>query len=88
MQITKLEIGKRQSYEENPGDLVGLVTLTGPTGSQSLVLAPASVSAIFRIVREDVLKRAKLNAMMAEQALDDAVALPLLQSSAGIALEA
>lgn len=78
MQVTRLEIKRQESYEPDAGQLKGIVTLTGTAGKQSLVLSAGSISRIFEVIKEDALAQAKMQAKVADRALQDAADEPLL----------
>lgn len=78
MKVTRLEIKRQESYEPDPGQLKGIVTLTGTAGKQSLVLSAGSISRIFEVIKEDALAQAKLQAKSADRALQEAADEPLL----------
>ena len=84
MQVTRLEIKRQESYEPDPGQLKGIVTLTGPAGKQSLVLSAGSISRIFEVIKEDALAQARLQAKCADRALQEAVDEPLLISASEV----
>lgn len=78
MKVTQLEIKRQESYQPDPGQLKGIVTLTGDAGKQSLVLSAGSISRIFEVIREDAVAQAKAQAKSADRALQEAVDEPLL----------
>ena len=78
MQVTRLEIKRQESYEPDPGQLKGIVTLTGTAGKQSLVLSAGSISRIFEVIKEDALAQARVQAKSADRALQEAADEPLL----------
>ena len=78
MKVTQLEIKRQESYQPDPGQLKGIVTLTGDAGKQSLVLSAGSISRIFEVIREDAVAQAKAQAKSADRALQEAADEPLL----------
>lgn len=78
MKVTQLEIKRQESYQPDPGQLKGIVTLTGDAGQQSLVLSAGSISRIFEVIREDAVAQARAQAKSADRALQEAVDEPLL----------
>lgn len=78
MKVTRLEIKCQESYQPDPGQLKGIVTLTGDAGQQSLVLSAGSISRIFEVIREDAVAQAKAQAKSADRALQEAADEPLL----------
>lgn len=78
MKVTQLEIKRQESYQPDPGQLKGIVTLTGDAGKQFLVLSAGSISRIFEVIREDAVAQAKAQAKSADRALQEAVDEPLL----------
>jgi hypothetical protein len=84
MKVTRLEIKRQESYEQDPGQLKGIVTLTGPAGQQSLVLTAGSISRIFEVIKEDAVAQAKVQAKAADRALQEAADEPLLIGAAEV----
>ena len=78
MKITSLQIKRQESYEQDAGQLRGLVTLTGPSGSQSLVLSPSAVVKIFDVIAQEVRTTAAVNAQHVKSAFEDVKAEGLL----------
>ena len=78
MKVTRLEIKRQESYENDAGQLKGIVTLTGSAGQQSLVLSAGSISRIFEVIKEDAMAQAKVQAKSADRALQEAADEPLL----------
>ena len=78
MKVTHLEIKRQEPYQPDPGQLKGIVTLTGDAGKQSLVLSAGSISRIFEVIREDAVAQAKAQAKSADRALQEAADEPLL----------
>ena len=84
MQVTRLEIKRRESYETDAGQLKGIVTLTGAAGQQSLVLSAGSISRIFEVIKEDAVAQAKVQARSADRALQEAADEPMLISASEV----
>ena len=84
MKVTRLEIKRQESYEPDPGQLKGIVTLTGTAGQQSIVLSPGSIARIFEVIKEDAVTKAKMQAKAADRALQDAADEPLLISASEV----
>lgn len=84
MQVTRLEIKRQESYEPDPGQFKGIVTLTGTAGKQSLALSAGSISRIFEVIKEDALAQAKVQARSADRALQEAADEPLLISASEV----
>lgn len=84
MKVTRLEIKRQESYETDAGQLKGIVTLTGSAGQQSLVLSPGSISRIFEVIKEDAVAQAKMQAKVADRALQDAADEPLLLAASEV----
>lgn len=84
MKVTELRIKRQESYESDAGQLKGIVTLTGATGQQTLVLSAGSVSRIFEIIKEDAISQAKLQAKLTERAVQEAADEPLLLTSSEV----
>lgn len=84
MKVTELRIKRQESYEPDAGQLKGIVTLTGASGQQTLVLSAGSVSRIFEIIKEDAISQAKLQAKLTERAVQEAADDPLLLDSAEV----
>lgn len=84
MKVTRLEIKRQESYETDAGQLKGIVTLTGSAGMQSLVLSLGSISRIFEVIKEDAVAQAKMQAKVADRALQDAADEPLLLAASEV----
>ena len=84
MQVTRLEIKRQESYEPDPGQLKGIVTLPGAAGKQALVLSAGSISRIFEVIKEDAVAQAKVQAKSADRALQDAADEPLLLAASEV----
>ena len=84
MQITSLQIGRRQSYESDAGQFRATVTLEGPTGNQTVVLSSKAVSRIFGVIAQDVIDTTSSNALLVKAGMDEAINGPLLADSATI----
>lgn len=84
MKVTELRIKRQESYETDAGQLKGLVTLVDPSGQQTLVLSNGSVGRIFEIIKEDVITQSKLQAKLAERAVQEAADEPLLIARAEV----
>lgn len=72
MKVVSLSIEKRQNYDsEYPNEIVGLVQIAGETGKMEVRLTPKTVSAIFRLCKEDVQRTANYNAEQASAAVEN-----------------
>ena len=79
MQVKELSIARRPSYDsEFPNQLVGVVTLTGPSGSQTITLSNAALGRIFSVITAEVQDTARRNAEQVRRGLSDAAEEPLL----------
>ena len=87
MKIVSLSIETQASYQPNAGQLLGKVTLEGPTGAQTIVLSSSALSRIFKVVGADIVESTRLNALMVKSAVNEAVAAPLLGEAAKVLLE-
>lgn len=87
MKIVSLKIETQPSYAANAGQMVGTVSLEGPTGSQSIVLSNAALSRIFGVIGADITESTRRNALMVKAAVDDAVHGPLLAAAAQVEVE-
>lgn len=72
MKVTELIIKRQESYEADAGQFRGLVTLLGEEGKQSLTLSNGSIAAIFGIIKDDAIAKAKSQAKAAGSAIQDA----------------
>ena len=72
MKVTRLEIKRQESYEAEAGQLKGIVTLTGDAGQQTLTLSPGTIGRIFEVLKEDAVAKAKFQAKVAGNAIQDA----------------
>lgn len=72
MKVTALEIKRTASYEDPPSQLRAVVTLTGPSGQQSIVLSPGAIARIFDVIAAEVDATARANAKQAIKGLRDA----------------
>lgn len=84
MQITELKFKKRESYEDMPNQLVGAVTLCGPTGKQEIILSSSAMSKIFGVIKDELVSTSKSNAALTANAVDEAIHAPLLASAATV----
>lgn len=84
MKVTELRIKRQESYEPDAGQFKGIVTLVGASGQQTLVLSNGSVSRIFEVIKEDAIAQSKLQAKLAERAVQEAAAESLLIASAEV----
>ena len=84
MQVTDLTIRRQASYESDPGQLKGIVTMTGSSGSQTIVLSAKALSRIFGVIAQDVTDQARVNATQAKNAMEEAVHQPLLADAAEV----
>lgn len=62
MKVTKLEIRRAESYQTNPGQIAGLVTVHCDSGEQTIVLTATMINQIFALLANEVGLRAKVNA--------------------------
>lgn len=80
MKVIKLEISKRQNYDDHyPNEIVGTVQIVGDTGKMEVRLHPATISKIYRLCKEDVQRVADYNASQATIACDNVAATIDLQ---------
>ncbi len=84
MRIRELRIKRQESYESNPHQLLGAVTLESATGVQQYNLSNASIAEIFRVIKADVISTARQSANATSRALDDAAQEPLLIDAAEV----
>ena len=78
MKVKTLVIKRQESYESDPNQLKGVVCLVGDQGEQTLPLSSQSISRIFEVIREDAVAKAKLQAKMVSNAVQEAADEPLL----------
>jgi hypothetical protein len=78
MQVKDLHIKRAASYEDNANQLIGIVHLEGPSGSQSIRLSNKAINAIFNNIRDELIVNSATNAKMTKRAVDDAATEPLL----------
>ena len=82
MQIESFTIEKQSSYAAvRPGEMLGKVTLSGPSGKQEVILQTATLVQVFSVIRQDLINASKKNAEMTKAAIDEAVHGPLLGGS-------
>ena len=82
MQIESFTIEKQASYSElRPNEMLGRVTLSGPSGKQVVILQTQTLVQVFSVIRQDLINASKKNAEMTKAAIDEAVHGPLLASS-------
>jgi hypothetical protein len=74
MKITELTIKRQASYEEEAGQLRGIVTMTGTTGQTTCVLSSMAIRDIFNCIKREFAHTAKQNAGMVEHAVESAIA--------------
>lgn len=75
MQVKSLTVERRPSYDDDfPNMLVGLVKLTGSTGTQELRLSNAALSRVFKVISDEVQSTANANAAQVTAAMGNAVA--------------
>lgn len=84
MQITELKFKKRESYEDLPNQLVGAVTLCGPTGKQEIILSSMAMSKIFSVIKDELISTSTRNAALTANAVDEAIHQPLLADVATV----
>lgn len=73
MKIEKMYIERKASYDsEYPNQLVGLVQMKGEHGKIEVKLSSHVVSAIFKLIKEDVQRVADYNAREASLAVREA----------------
>jgi len=78
MEIVKLEIRKRSSYEDYANQLAGTVQLQGALGKQEILLSSAVVAEIFKIIKDDLVMRSTTLASQTSTAAEEAMNSPLL----------
>jgi hypothetical protein len=85
MTIKAVRIERQTSYAGyKPNEMVGTITLEGPTGKQEVFLSSGALSRVFRVISEEVSQTAKSNAAMVPAAMDEGVNGPLLANSATV----
>jgi hypothetical protein len=85
MQIVKVEIRKHGSYEDYPNQIAGIVQLQSDQGKQEVKLSASVVSAIFAVLKNDLIANSKALADQVESAANHAVHAPLLEDQSVIA---
>jgi len=83
MKVIGIEIVRRASYETDAGSFKGKIVLEGEGGKQELVLSAKTMSAVFKLVREEASVTARRNAGDTSSAIEEAVHSTLLLESAG-----
>lgn len=78
MKVKSLVIKRQESYETDAGTLKGVVQLVGEQGEQTLPLSSQAISKIFDVIREDAVAKAKLQAKLVSNAIQEASDEPLL----------
>ena len=82
MQVESLSVERRQSYDsEFPNQLVGMVELKGPNGSQKIRLSNGALSRIFNVIAQEVSGTAARNASDVGRGMQNAVDEPLMIES-------
>ena len=84
MEIVKVEIRKHSSYEDYPNEIAGIVQLNSENGWQEVKLSASVVSKIFGLLKNDLVQRAKALSNEVEDAAENAIHAPLLESNAVI----
>lgn len=79
MQIENLEISRRPSYDSDfPNQLVGMVTLKGALGTNTVKLSNEALSRIFAVISAEVVETSRAASAQVKRAMSDAQSEPLL----------
>jgi hypothetical protein len=73
-QITELQIMRADRWATKPGVMSGKVKVEGENGTQEIRLSSETISAIFSIIRNQVVSTAMTNAKQVSDAIIDASA--------------
>lgn len=73
MQLTRLTIRRRETYESSGGTLSADANFEGPGGKIELELSPGFIVRVLALIEEDAANRAKRLAASVETAMVDAV---------------
>lgn len=77
MKVISLEIRRALSYEENAGQLYGVISLAGTEGKQFITLRPGTISRIMTVCREQILCFVNTNVRQTDAAMEAAITEPL-----------
>jgi hypothetical protein len=78
MKVTRLEVKRQESYEPDAGQFKGIVTLTGSSGQQTVVLSNQGLARIFGVIAQEVTDTARKAAAEVKRGMEDAMNEPLL----------
>jgi hypothetical protein len=73
MQLKKLTIARRESYETNGGSLYAEALFEGPGGKIEIDLAPGFIVRVLALIEEDAAERAKRLASSVQTAMIDCI---------------
>jgi hypothetical protein len=74
MKVTSLQVQRERSYsKEDPGQLQGILTLTGASGQQTITLSPGAINRILGVIAAEVQQTARANAQLVGKSIDEAV---------------
>lgn len=86
MQVESFTFRRNESYaSERPNELVGRVTLSGPTGRQEIVLQAQTMIVVLNAIKADVVNTSRKNADLAKGAIEEAIHGPLLNAATAVA---
>ena len=78
MKVQEINIRMQKSYEPDAGQYRGTVTLADESSSQNIRISSRGLTAIFRVIKEDVAAEAMRIASATPNALTEAEHAPLL----------
>jgi hypothetical protein len=88
MKLTQLTIKRRESYEQDGGQLKADAIFEGPGGKVQIELAPGFIVRVLALIEEDAAERAKRLAASVQTAMVDAIdTARLIETDKPLAIE-
>lgn len=78
MKVQSINIRMGETYEPNAGQYKGIVKMSDGNSTQEVAISARGISAIFRVIKEDIAAESMRIASATPRALDDAERIPLL----------